>query len=218
MRSLFRNVSVLQHDDSVRHAHGGKSVRDQQRHFAFGEFGEALEDFVFGAGVERGRRLIQDEQSARPAGRRGRARSSATRRRKDRVRLRSGGRAIDRNRAEGGVSLRPPGSSERRAECRVCDWLSMRPTAMLLRARHLVAHEVLEDDADFPVQIFDAVIAQIDAVEENAARRRIVEARDELDDRRLALAVLADQRDALARLDPQIEIVEYAARAARIGK
>ena len=36
---------------------------------------------------------------------------------------------------------------------------------------HLVAHEVLEDDADLAVQILDVVLAQVDAVEQNAARR-----------------------------------------------
>ena len=39
----FRDTSVFEHDDAVRHAHGGKTVRDQKRHLAFGEFGEALE-------------------------------------------------------------------------------------------------------------------------------------------------------------------------------
>ena len=47
------------------------------------------------------------------------------------------------------------------------------------------------------LQILNAVIAQIDAVEQNPARRRVIEARDQLDDRRLALPVFTDQRDAL---------------------
>ena len=35
---------------------------DEERHFAGGEVGKALEDFVFGAGVQRGGGLIQDEE------------------------------------------------------------------------------------------------------------------------------------------------------------
>ena len=37
-------------------------MRDQQRHFAVSELSEALENFIFRAGVERGCRLIEDEQ------------------------------------------------------------------------------------------------------------------------------------------------------------
>ena len=69
----------------------------------------------------------------------------------------------------------------------------------VLSRRHLEAHEVLKDDADVAVKIFERVLAQIDAVEQNLSLGRIVEARDELDDGRLALAVFADQRDAFSR-------------------
>ncbi len=63
---------------------------------------------------------------------------------------------------------------------------------------HLVAHEVLEDDADLGVQIGKIVFAQIDAIEQDLPLGRIVEPRNQLDDGGFALAVFADQRDALA--------------------
>ena len=45
----------------------------------------------------------------------------------------------------------------------------------------------------------EVVLAEVDAVEEDAPFGRIVQSRDELGDRRFARAVLADERDALAR-------------------
>src|ERR1700676_3917100 len=60
--TLLRNPAILENQDAIGHTHGRQAVRDQQRHLAFGEFGEALEYFVLGARVERGGRLVQDEQ------------------------------------------------------------------------------------------------------------------------------------------------------------
>ena len=65
--------------------------------------------------------------------------------------------------------------------------------------RHLIAHEVLKDDADLRVQVVQIVFAQVDAIEQNLAFGRIVEPGNELDDRGLALAVFANQGHALAR-------------------
>ena len=73
----------------------------------------------------------------------------------------------------------------------------MRPDGDVLPRRHFVAHEILKDYADFAMQVLDAVLAQVDAIEQNAPLGRIVEARQELDDGGLALPVLADERDAL---------------------
>ncbi len=64
--------------------------------------------------------------------------------------------------------------------------------------RHFVAHEVLKDDADLAVQILDAVVAQVHAVQQDPALGGVVQAREQFDDRGLALPVFADQRDAFA--------------------
>ena len=68
----------------------------------------------------------------------------------------------------------------------------------VLRGGQVVAHEVLEDDADVRAKREEVVLAQIVAVEQDAALVRIVEAREQLHERRLAGAVLADQRKHLA--------------------
>ena len=48
----FRNPPFLNDDNPVGHTHGGKPVRDQDRHFPDGEFLKATEDLVFGLGVQ----------------------------------------------------------------------------------------------------------------------------------------------------------------------
>ena len=73
--------------------------------------------------------------------------------------------------------------------------------------RHFVAHEVLKDDADLGVQVGQVVLAQIDAIEQDLAFGGIVEPRDELDDGGLALAVFADQGDALAGLRVKLKLL-----------
>ena len=198
--ALFRNGSVLEHDDSVRHANGGKSMRDQQRHFAVGESAKrwktSYSDRASSAAVGSSR-----ISSCASRNRRGRAQPSAIRHLKGRGRLRSACRATARNRSEAGESPRPPGSSVRPLIYRFVIGCRCGQPRCCCCARHLVAHEVLKDDTDLAVQVFDAVIPQINAVEQNTAVGRIVEAGNQFDDRRLALAILADQGDPFARFD-----------------
>src|SRR5262249_9056649 len=70
---------------------------------------------------------------------------------------------------------------------------------------HLIAHKILENNADFAMQILDGIFAKIDAIEEDASRGRIVKTRKQLDDRGLPLPVLADQSDALAGFYAEVE-------------
>ena len=88
----------------------------------------------------------------------------------------------------------------------------------VLASGHLVAHEVLKDDADFRVQIGQVVFAEVNAIKKNAAFARIVETCDQLDDGGLALAVLADQRDALSGAKGEIEVIENVPVGARISE
>ena len=96
--------------------------------------------------------------------------------------------------------------------------ISIRPTLMFRGAAQLVPHEILENDADLPIQIFDAVLAEIDTVKQNSACSRIIQACDELDDRSLSLAVLANEGDSLAWVDLQIEMVKNSPGTSRIRK
>src|SRR6185437_6819822 len=68
------------------------------------------------------------------------------------------------------------------------------------------------------VQIFKRVVPQIDAIQQNLPLRRIVQPRNQLHHSRLALAVLADQRNPLSRRKREVEVVEYGTIRSRIGK
>src|ERR1019366_6682003 len=92
------------------------------------------------------------------------------------------------------------------------------PNRNILARGHLIAHEVLEDHADFPIEIFEVVFPQIDAVEKNLSGGRVIQPSHQLYDSGLALAVLADQRDALPRMQSEIEAVDHGTRGSGIGK
>ena len=57
----------------------------------------------------------------------------------------------------------------------------------------MVAHEVLKDDADIAAENVEIIFAQIDAIEQDTALIGIIETGKQLDERRLAGAVLADE-------------------------
>ena len=59
MAAHLGNSAAVDNDDPVGHAHGGKTMGDQDRHFPLGELLKALKDFVFGLRIQRCRRLIQ---------------------------------------------------------------------------------------------------------------------------------------------------------------
>ena len=79
----------------------------------------------------------------------------------------------------------------------------------VVRGRHFVAHEILKNNAGFFPQIFEVVFANIDTVEKNLAVRDVVKPRKQLHDRRLALAILTDESDALGRPEAKIDILQH---------
>ncbi len=95
---------------------------------------------------------------------------------------------------------------------------SMRPIGDVLAGRHLITHEVLEDDPDFAVKIFQVVFAEIDAVEQHLSISRIVKASDQLHDSRLALAVFSDERDPLAGMQMKVQPIQNQARTSGIAE
>ena len=68
------------------------------------------------------------------------------------------------------------------------------------------------------MQIVEVVFAQVDAVEQDLAFGGIVEARDQLDDGGFALAVFADQGDALAGPSVKLKLLEDAPVGPGIGE
>ena len=86
----------------------------------------------------------------------------------------------------------------------------------VLADRQLVARVVLEQHADAAAQRFGIELAQIGAADPHGALRRIVETQQQLDQRALAGAVLADQRDQLAAANVQAQVLDRRLGAAGI--
>ena len=59
--------------------------------------------------------------------------------------------------------------------------------------KQLIAHVVLEDDADLFAQVFDVVFAEIDAVEEDLSGGGIVKAGEQLDQGGFSGSIFADK-------------------------
>src|SRR5579863_4661471 len=97
-------------------------------------------------------------------------------------------------------------------------WELDAPHRDVLARRHLITHEVLEDDADFRMKVGQVILAQVHTVEQDLTFRRIVEPRDQFHHGGLALAVLADQCDALPGLQCEVEIPQYPPRGSGISK
>ena len=69
-----------------------------------------------------------------------------------------------------------------------------------------------------PRSVLEVVVAQVAAVEQDAAFVGIVEPREQLDERGLAGAVLADQRQHLAGLQREVEVAHRPALGAGIAE
>ena len=88
----------------------------------------------------------------------------------------------------------------------------------IVAGAEIVAHEILEDHAHAAAQRVEVVVAQVVAVEQDAALVGVVEPRQQLHQRGLAGAVLADQRHHLARLQGEAEMAHRPALGAGIDE
>ena len=61
MRPSRFHFAVGKHEDAVRHADAGKTVRDEDRRLTFAQLLEAAEHLVFGTRVQCRRRLVEDQ-------------------------------------------------------------------------------------------------------------------------------------------------------------
>src|SRR5271155_1403441 len=88
----------------------------------------------------------------------------------------------------------------------------------ILAGRHLVPHEVLKNNADLAVQVLEVVLSEIDAIQKHLPFGGIVKPGEQLDDGRFSLAVFADQRDPLSRMEMEIQSIQNQARISGIAK
>src|SRR5262245_30259283 len=82
----------------------------------------------------------------------------------------------------------------------------------------IVVNKILEDDAECQPDRFQIELAEIRAVDQNAALRGIVESREKLGERCLACSILAYQCDLFSRRHAQIHMAESPGFAAGITK
>ena len=68
---------------------------------------------------------------------------------------------------------------------------------------------LLRDDAELPAQRLLPHLAQVGAVDRDRTVGRVVEAREQLGDRRLARARVADERDGRARRHVELDPVQH---------
>ena len=83
---------------------------------------------------------------------------------------------------------------------------------------HVVPNEILEDHADLATQRCQIVVAKIDPIEQDPAFGGVVEPGEQLRQRRLAGAILADERDALARTEREAHVPHGPSLAPRVAK
>src|SRR5207237_7978276 len=91
------------------------------------------------------------------------------------------------------------------------------PEADVLRGGGLVGDEVLEHGADLLAQLLGIELPDVDPVQKDVASRGVVEAAQQLDQRRLAGAVASDYGDGLARRDREAHVVERLCRCSRVA-
>lgn len=218
MGALLEDGAVFEDEDAVGHADGGEAVGDEDGHAVAGEFGETEEDVVFGAGVEGGGGLVEDDELGVAhvgAGEgdflplAGGEVGAAVEAPAEHVVVAAGELGGD------GVGEGFFGGVTDAGE--VVEGVDVAEADVFLE-EHVVTHVVLEDDADLAAQGVDGIVAEIDTVEEDDAVVGIVEAGEEFDEGGFAGAVFADKGEALLRVEAEAEVAEGEAAGAGIAE
>ena len=175
---------------------------------ACGEIAEAPEHLVFGPGIEGRRGLVEHQDGAVPHIGAGDGHLLPLAARQFHAVLEAPPeRLLVALRQTRDHAVRQS-ASRRILDARAVSRLGDQPDLDVLRRREGVAHEILQDQGDAAAQIVEREGAQVDAVDRDAPLGRIVEPRQELDDRGLAGAVLADERHHLPGPDREVEAAD----------
>ena len=204
MASLFGNASVFEDQNSIRHLDSREAMGNQERHLAFGKFGESLEDFMLGARIQRGRRLVQNQQLRI---------AQIGARQRDFLPFATGQIdsafepatqtlfiALGKLRITSSARLLSGGGADPKLIVTFLDSAHRN----IFGGSQFISHEILKNDADFFPQVFHVVLANIHAIQQDLTRRHIIQARKKFDDSRLSLAIFAHQRDPLGRFEAKL--------------
>ena len=205
MRALLDDAAVLEDDDQVGVADGREAVRDHERRPAGEEGAERPLDLPLGADVDRGSRLVED-QDARVGEQGARERDElALAEREARAALLEL-RLVAVLEPQDEVVRRRPSVPRRTTSSGAA---SGRPKAMFSRTVPGEEEALLRDDAELAAQRGLGDVAQVDAVDRDPAVARVVEAGEQLRDRRLAGAGVSDERDGRPGGDVEVDPVQH---------
>src|SRR5258708_24975562 len=161
-------------------------MRNKKRHFPSGKFSKSAKHFEFAARVESGGRFVQNQQ-LRVA--------QISPRQRDLLPL-AAGKIHSLLEAAAQHLLVGPGQAADDIlghalacgdpqQVEIVDLLDA-ANRDVLAGGHFVAHEVLKDNADLPMQIFEVVLAKIESIEQDLSISGIVEPGHQLNDGGLA--------------------------------
>src|SRR5690348_3236003 len=193
-------------------------MRDQQGHLTQRQFGKSFKDFQLTARIERRRRLVENQHLCV---------AQICTRQRDLLPLAAGKLYASFEAASQHLIIAAAKFGDHLiGQALVRGILQIVLTVRLVHAahgnvlprRHLKAHEVLKDYADVTVEILKVILAQVHAIQKNLSFGGIVQPRNQLHYGGFSLPVLANQRNALAGGQREIEIVQHRSRRSRIGE
>ena len=211
VRAELDDLAVLEHADPIGVAHGREAVRDQDGRAVPRRGQEALEDLRLAAHVELRGRLVEQHDAGAHRHRAERARQ------RDALPLaaREIGAALVAARQNGVEAREVRGA--RGVERLEHDVVGRSAGRDVVAQRQLEADEVLEHRGQARSPRDQIELAQVDAVDFDRAVLRVVQPAQQLGQRRLAGAVLPDDRQRRTGGNREVEAVEHRG-AAGIGK
>ena len=221
MRARLLDPPAVEHDDPVGAPHRGEPVRDDQARDAARQVEERVVELGLAPRVELRGGLVEHQHRCAVPHREQRpgegdalplaaGQVAAAGQRARQRRVEPGGEVVEQVAEAHPEQLGP--------DAVVVLAVADRTHRDVLPQRHLIAQVVLERDGEGALPHIGVEGAQIHAVHRHGARAGLVDAGEQLDERRLARAVDADERRRRARRQLQVEPVEHrtAARVAEV--
>ena len=204
MSARLLDTLCAQHKDTVVVLDGGQSVGNGQGRAAMGQLFEALAHKDLALVVEGAGGFVQNED--------GRVLQEDPR---DRNALLLTARELDAPLTHIGIKTVLQGADKALCARQTGRFDNFLPGRAGLTVGDVIRHrtaeqvDVLLDDADVLPQALEGDVLDVLPVDEDAASRHLVEAGDEVAERRLAAAGRADQRQTLTGLDVKADMVEH---------
>ena len=250
MRALTHDLAVVEHDDAVGVHDGADALGHDELGGILGLAGERVAHFAVGLEVERGERVVEN-QDFRVTVHRARNRQAlllaaghvrsalgdrggipAVHARHELAGLRHVGGGPDAIQLLGRYigTFRGLASGDQRGLALApgrgggIGHLDLRRVARLIAVAHVGGHGAPEQHgllrhvADLVAQGLQVVVAHVHAVDQHLALAGVIEARHEIDKRRLAGAGGADERHRLALLGGEVDAFQHRLARIRVGE